>query len=53
MAPASFAWFGFLSDIFPVTIESRTGPALCRVALDQAIFSPICKFIGVVFWENY
>lgn len=43
MAPISFTWFGFLSEIFPVTIESQTGPALWRVALDQLVFSPICE----------
>lgn len=43
MAPISFTWFGFLSEIFPVTTESQTGPALWRVALDQLVFSPICE----------
>lgn len=48
MAPISFTWFGFLSEIFPVTTESQTGPALWRVVFDQLIFSPICKLTNTI-----
>lgn len=48
MAPVSFSWFEFLSEVFPITPENRTGPALLRVLLDQVVFSPICKFMHTI-----
>ncbi|KAH0603747.1 uncharacterized protein H6S33_007406 [Morchella sextelata] len=49
MAPVSFSWFEFLSEIFPITPENRTGPALLRVLLDQVVFSPISLAIFFIY----
>ncbi|KAH8148691.1 uncharacterized protein LAJ45_07402 [Morchella importuna] len=49
MAPVSFSWFEFLSEIFPITPENRNGPALLRVLLDQVVFSPISLAIFFIY----
>lgn len=45
MAPIQFQWFKFLSQAFPITKKSATGPAFKRVAVDQLMFAPF----GMIF----
>ncbi|PHH69257.1 hypothetical protein CDD82_7895 [Ophiocordyceps australis] len=40
VAPLQFKWFRLLERVFPMTKTSSMGPALKRMAMDQAIYAP-------------
>ncbi|PHH65094.1 hypothetical protein CDD81_3492 [Ophiocordyceps australis] len=40
VAPLQFKWFRLLERVFPMTKTSTMGPALKRMAMDQAVYAP-------------
>jgi len=49
MAPAQLKWFEVLSDLFPITEDSKTLPAIWRVLLDQTVFGPMSLALFFVY----